>query len=64
MRGTTADKPKGKLDKHYGTPAPSNTTVKRWMQEFKLDRTRKNDERRSGRPSDTTTLEMITKFYV
>ena len=32
------------LDKYCGTSAPSNTTVKRWMQEFKFGRTREFDK--------------------
>ena len=61
LRGKTAKETKEKLDKYYGTSAPSNTTVKRWMQEFKFGRTSTNDEHRSGRPSDVTTPEMIKK---
>jgi hypothetical protein len=36
LRGKTAKETKEKLDKYYGNSAPSNTTVKRWMQEFKF----------------------------
>ena len=54
-----------KLDKYYDTSAPSNTTVKRWMQEFMFGRiTSTNDELRSGRPSDAITSEIIKKFCV
>ena len=53
-----AKEAKEKLDKQYGTSSPSNTTVKRWMQ----DRTSRSDELRSGRPSDATTTEMIKKI--
>ena len=62
LRGKTAKETKEKLDKYYGNSAPSNTTVKRWMQEFKFGRTSTNDEPRSGRPSDVTTPEMIAKI--
>ena len=57
LRGKTAKETKEKLDKYYGTSL-SNTTVKRWMQEFTFVRTSTSDER----PSDATTTKMIKKF--
>ena len=55
LRGKTAKEPKEKLDTYYSTSTPSNTTVKRRMQEFEFGRTCKNDEPRSGNNSDATT---------
>ncbi len=62
LRGKTAKETKEKLDKCYGNSAPSNTTVKRWMQEFKFGRTSTNDEPRSGRPLGVTSPEMIARI--
>ena len=36
LRGNRAKETKEKLDEYYGTSSPSNTTVKKWMQEFKF----------------------------
>ena len=60
----TAKEAKEKLDKYYGTSAPSNTRVKRWMEDFKFGRTSTNNEPRSGRLSDPTVPEWSKKFYV
>ena len=59
MRDKTAKEANEKLDKYYGTSVPSNTTVKRWMQEFKFGRTSTNNEPRSGGPSDAIAPEII-----
>ena len=44
LRGKTAKEAKEKRDKYYGTFAPLNTTIKRWMQKFKIGRASINNE--------------------
>ena len=48
LREKTAKEANEKLDKYNGTSAPSNTTVKNWMQEFMFGRTSINAKIRSG----------------
>ena len=43
LKGEMSEEVKEKLDKYYGTSAPSNTTVKRWMEEFEFSRMSTND---------------------
>ena len=50
------------LDKYYCTSAPSNTTVKRWIQEFKFGCTSTNYDPCSGRSSGATTPEIIKQI--
>ena len=63
LRGKSAKITKEKLDKYYGTSAPSDYMVRYWFAEFKRCRTDKNDEHRSGRPKEVTTQEMINKIH-
>lgn len=51
------------LEKHYGTSAPSKTTICRWFSEFKSGRTNTEDAERSGRPIEATTPENIKKVH-
>ncbi|KYN38942.1 Histone-lysine N-methyltransferase SETMAR [Trachymyrmex septentrionalis] len=43
--------------------APSFTTVKYWVAEFKRGRTSCEDEHRSGRPSEVAIPEMVKKIH-
>ncbi|XP_043252502.1 uncharacterized protein LOC122397414 [Colletes gigas] len=54
---------KAELDEVHGTSAPAFTTIYDWVNEFKRGRTSTNDERRSGRPVEVTTPEMIDKTH-
>ena len=63
LRGKMAKEVKEKLDKYYDKSAPSNTTVKRWMQELKFGHTSTNIKPRLGRASDATTPKIIKRFY-
>jgi histone-lysine N-methyltransferase SETMAR len=59
LKGKTPIEIKVELDSVYGDAAPSFTTVKTWVAEFKRGRTSIFDEERSGRPKTATTDEMI-----
>jgi histone-lysine N-methyltransferase SETMAR len=61
LKGLTATDIKKELDSTLGDSSPSNTTVKRWVAEFKIGRKSTNDEPRSGRPIEVTTAEMTEK---
>ncbi|GFV66668.1 mariner transposase [Trichonephila clavipes] len=54
---------KAELDSTLGESAPSFTTVKYWVTEFKRDRTSCQDEQRSGRSNEVTTFEMGKNFH-
>ncbi|GFX38246.1 mariner transposase [Trichonephila clavipes] len=54
---------KSELDSTLGESAPSFTTVKYWAAESKRGRTSCKDERRSGRPNERTTPEMVKKIH-
>ena len=61
--GKTAKETQEKFEKYYGTSAPLNATVKKWIQEFKLGRRSTNDEQRSGRTSNASRLKMVKKRH-
>jgi transposase len=63
LKGLTATDIKKELDSTLGDSSPSNTTVKRWVAEFKMGRKSTNDEPRSGRPIEVTTAEMTEKAH-
>ncbi|EFN88306.1 Putative uncharacterized protein FLJ37770, partial [Harpegnathos saltator] len=46
-----------------GESAPSFTTVKYWVAEFKRGRMSCQDEHRSGQPKEVTTPEMVKKIH-
>ncbi|GFX57474.1 mariner transposase [Trichonephila clavipes] len=50
-------------DSTLGESAPSFTTVKYWVAEFKLGRTSCKGDHRSGRPNKMTTPEMVKKIH-
>ena len=54
---------KDELDSAYGDSAPSLTTVKFWVTEFKRGRKSSGDDERSGRPKTATTDENIAKVH-
>ncbi|XP_018309051.1 uncharacterized protein [Mycetomoellerius zeteki] len=55
LKGNTSTQIKAELDAVYGDSAPSFATVKRWVAEFKRDRTSLADDERSGQPTTATT---------
>jgi len=63
IKGLTAKEIKNELDLVHGISAPSLATIYNWLNEFKRGRTSTNDEPRSGRPVEVTTLEMINKIH-
>ena len=51
------------LDSTLRESAPSLTTIKYWVAEFKRGRTSCPDEKHSGRPNEVTTTEMVKKIH-
>ncbi|KYN24367.1 hypothetical protein ALC57_04029 [Trachymyrmex cornetzi] len=62
LKGNTSTQIKAELDDVYGDSAPSFATVKRWVAEFKCDRTSLADDERSGRPTTATTTDNIEEI--
>ncbi|XP_036325012.1 histone-lysine N-methyltransferase SETMAR-like [Rhagoletis pomonella] len=54
---------KAEIDSIFGKSAPSFTTVKYWVAEFKRGRTSCQDEHGSGRPNQVMTPEMGKKIH-
>ncbi|GFV31246.1 histone-lysine N-methyltransferase SETMAR [Trichonephila clavipes] len=54
---------KDELDAVYGDSAPSFTTVKLWVTEFKRGRKSLGDDERSGRSNTATAVENIAKVH-
>lgn len=64
LKRKTPTEIKAELDSVYGKKAaPSFSTVKSWVAEFKRGRTSLVDEDRSGRPKTATTEEIIEKVH-
>lgn len=63
LKGLSPTNIKAELDSTLGESAPSFTTVKYWVAEFKRGRTSCQDEHRSGRPNEVTTPEMVKKIH-
>lgn len=63
MKGYTPQLIKDELDSVHGDNAPSYSTVKSWVQQFKMGRSSTEDEQRSGRPKTATTIENIRKIF-
>lgn len=66
LKGFSPTSIKAELDSALGESAPSFTTVKYWVAEFKRGRSSCEDEHRCGRPNEVTTPETVkksTKWY-
>ncbi|XP_014486230.1 PREDICTED: histone-lysine N-methyltransferase SETMAR-like [Dinoponera quadriceps] len=63
LKGETSKEIKAQLDFVYGDSAPSFTTVKVWVAQFKRGRTSVFDDERSGRPKTATNDAMIDKVH-
>ncbi|XP_043259054.1 protein GVQW3-like [Colletes gigas] len=63
LKGLTSKETKAESDEVRGTSTPMFATIYNWIKEFKRGRTSTNDERRSGRPVEVTTPEMIDKIH-
>ena len=61
LKGLTPTNIKTELDSTLGESAPSFTTIKYWVAEFKRGRTSCKDEHRTGRPKEVATPDMIKK---
>ncbi|KYN30359.1 hypothetical protein ALC56_15335 [Trachymyrmex septentrionalis] len=62
LKGLSPTNIKAELDSTLES-APSFTTVKYWVAEFKRGRTNCEDEHRSDRPSEVAIPEMVKKIY-
>ncbi|GFV56460.1 HTH_48 domain-containing protein [Trichonephila clavipes] len=63
LKGNTPMQINDELDSVYGVSAPSFTTVKFWVAEFKRGRKSFEDDERSERSSTATTYENIAKVH-
>ena len=63
LKGLSPTNIKAELDSTLGESAPSFTTIKYWVAEFKRDRTNCQTKHRSDRPNEVTTTEMVKKIH-
>lgn len=63
LKGNTSTEIKAELISVYGDRAPSFSTIKSWVAEFKRGRTSIFDEERAGRPKTATTLDIVEKVH-
>ena len=63
LKGVSPTNTKSELDSTLGESAPSFTTIKYWVAEFKRGRTSCQDEHRSGRPNEVPIPEMVKKIH-
>ena len=63
LKGFSPTNIKEELDSTLGDSAPSFTTVKYWVSEFKRGRKSCEDEHRSGRPNEVTAPETVKKIH-
>ncbi|KAJ3662521.1 hypothetical protein Zmor_006866 [Zophobas morio] len=63
LKGLSPTNIKAELDSTLGGSAPSFTTIKYSVAEFKQGRTSYQNEHRSGRPNDVTTRGMVKKIH-
>ena len=63
LDGKTCEEIKVKLHAVYKDHAPSMTTIRYWVNEFKRGRTSVFDEERPGRPIEVSTEDMVNKIH-
>ena len=63
LKGLSPTNIKAELDSTLGESAPSFTTIKYWVVEFKRGRTSCRNEHRSDRTNEVTTTEMVKKLH-
>ena len=63
LEGNSATKVEERLNAVYGESSPSSATIKRWVKEFQRGRESLEDDPRSGRPSTSTSTEMVDKVH-
>ncbi|XP_017480334.1 PREDICTED: histone-lysine N-methyltransferase SETMAR-like [Rhagoletis zephyria] len=62
LKGLSPSNIKAEIDSTLGGSAPSFTTIKYWVAEFKRGRTSCQEEHRRGQPNEVTTPEMVKKI--
>lgn len=63
LRKKNVKETKEKLDKYYGDSAPSISMIKKWFTDFRCGRTSTDDIKRSGRPKEAVTPEIVDKIH-
>ena len=63
MKSLSPPNIKAELDSTLEESAPSFTTIKYWVAEFKRSRTSCQDEKDSSRPNEVTTTELAKKIH-
>ena len=63
LRKKTVTETKERLDKYYGNSAPSISMLKKWFTEFRCGRTSTSDAKRSGRPKEVITPDIVDKIH-
>ena len=63
LKGLNLTNIKAEQDSTMGESAPSFTTIKYWVSEFKRGRTSYQHQHRNGPPNEVTTPEMVMKIY-
>ena len=63
FKGLCSNNIKGEVDSTLGESAPSFTTIKYWVAEFKRGGTSYQDEHRSGWPNEVIAIEMVKKIH-
>lgn len=61
LKGLSPTNIQVELDSTLGESAPSFTTIKYWVAEFKRGRSSCQDEHRFGRPNEVTNPEIVKK---
>ena len=63
LKGLSTTNIKAEIDTTLEESAPSFTTIKHWVVEFKRGRMSCQDENCSSRPNEVTTKEMVKKIH-